>query len=464
MSLIKKSAERTVLIVCVGDQDPLNRQGNPGPILSSMDYLKRLPSLAQYRPHAVYLLCTIEKPGTAQATQKNAEETRDQLRSLGWQEVYLRQLDVSDPTDYAQLFPEMQKSIERIRQENEGNGRPRYIINVSPGTGQMEAVWLSFVNAGLIQATLLQVKAPWVEPDESRRVREVNLAPLFESDLIKVAGALFKNYAFRRAGEVILELGARTPSVPRLNAAEFFADLASAYAAWDGFEYKQALEQMDKLTQSNILRDPALTSLKQLLENSREVLSRLSTERGPSLFEGVVDLYHSARRRSRIGAYVEAIWRAWACYEDLVAELCREAIRRKSKLPDDYPIPYQYRKWGTDSRGLPEVQRVIRALGPLDRWPKCLDRVAAEDMLKRTGSQAAGVCRKLEADIGWLAEKRHRAVHEVNPPDLKDCEKAIGLTRTLVGEMLGHPWNEIDEYPFSIEKVEFVADLLATRV
>ena len=167
-----------MLLTCVGLNDPFNQYDDRGPVLSLCHYLKTIDIHRQkYLPiAAIYLLSTIEKPGSVQPTQRRGEQTRDILEAEGWR-VYTRPLNLLDPTDYTELVPAMSQTLQGIIQEWGNQGE--YLVNTSPGTSQMEAVWISLYNTGLLpRATLLQVKAPWTEPDEEKRVRPVNIAPL----------------------------------------------------------------------------------------------------------------------------------------------------------------------------------------------------------------------------------------------------------------------------------------------
>lgn len=172
---------KRVLLICVGTRDPYTQRDDEkreGPILSFHQYLKDVPKYnKKYMPiQAVYLLSTMEKLGSVNPTQKNAEDTKKILEKRGWR-VYHRPLDVLDPTDYHELVPAMMEVLLSILQEQ--GSQCEYLINVSPGTGQMEAVWISLYIAGLLpKAVLLQVKAPWDEPDIKKRVREVAVVPL----------------------------------------------------------------------------------------------------------------------------------------------------------------------------------------------------------------------------------------------------------------------------------------------
>ena len=451
-----------ILLMCVGVQDPHpeNKPGQDGPILSFMDYLSRIPRYQPYKPDRIYLLSTAKKPGASRPTQERGEQTVQELRERGWAEVYHRLLDVLDPTDYPELFPKM-KEIALSILEEPGNEDAELWINVSPGTGQMEAVWLSLVNSGTLKARLLQVKAPWDEPDEEKRIREVDISPLFESDYIKIGCDLFTNFGFQRASEVLFDLGAKTVGRERTDNAELFSDLARCYAHWENFEYSKALEGMERLLRrESIFKDVRFKGLRELLEEQHKVLERLNQN---DLFTTVVDLYQSARRQREAGNYVDCIWRCWGVYELLITEKAKEAIRKECKLPQEFPLPYRFRDFISKGRGQPEIESIIRRFGEPANLPKYLGRTAAEDFLSRTGSPLSEVIEKRREDIEWLAEKRHQALHETIPPDEGDAQKALRIAQNILNEAFAQP-DEVARYPFSPGKVKRVAGWMAQLI
>lgn len=172
---------KRVLLVCVGIQDPFTQRDGErveGPVLSFCRYLQEVEAYRRiYFPiQAIYLLSTADKPGSVSPTQENAVQTKAMLEEREWR-AYHRPLDVLDPTDYRELTPAMTQVLQSIVQE--WGSECEYLINVTPGTPQMQAVWISLYNAGLLpHATLLQVKRPQAEPDIEKRVRKVDITPL----------------------------------------------------------------------------------------------------------------------------------------------------------------------------------------------------------------------------------------------------------------------------------------------
>ena len=451
--------ERKILIMCVGDQDPLNKQGQLGPILSFMDYIDNVSDYQKYKPDRVYLISTANKPNTIQSTWKKGVDVYNRLRAK-W-EVYHRTLDVSDPTDYNQLIAEMKKVTESIIEENtEKNLKSSYFINVSPGTCQMQAVWMSFINSGIIKATLLQVIPPWHQPNETKRIRQVEEGPLFETDYIKIGTDLAHHYVFEKASDVFSELAIKTPDRFRAENAEFFSDLLSAYRLWENFDYRESLNKMEKILNGNIFKDPKFKDIENILKSQKEILKKLASR---SLFEKVVDLYHKAVRRKNLYNYVEAILYCWSAYEIIIGEKAREAIRTECKLPNKFSIPFEFRKFINDNQGNPEVKKIINRFGTPNQLPKYLDRLSGEEFIKRTKHAISKIIEQNKENIKLLARKRHKAVHEASSPTLSECKEALGIIKGIINGIFNRP-SDITDYPFSRSNLKFVIESISKSI
>jgi DNA-binding NtrC family response regulator len=133
-----------------------------GPVLR----LLQQPELRQ-RYATVWLLSTA---GAASATR----DLHRALREQGLQ-VELRQLAVSDPSDYGQLFAELGPLCREVRRSHRP---PSWELDVllSAGTPQAQTLWVILVQAGLLPARMLQVIPPQFVPvPHPRAFREVRL-------------------------------------------------------------------------------------------------------------------------------------------------------------------------------------------------------------------------------------------------------------------------------------------------
>jgi hypothetical protein len=448
--------KRKVLIMCVGTQDPLTqnpktKEEEPGPIVSFMDYLRGIPAYQRFLPDRIYLMATAEKPDAKTSTQRNGEATRQTLGKNNWSEVYLKLLDVLDPSSYHELIPEMRRVTENIIAENPDC---EYLINVSPGTGQMEAVWLSFVNSGLIKPKLLQVKAPWVEPEPEKRVVEIDEAPLFESDFIKIAANLLSHYEFKGASDTLLDLGTRTPDPVKTNTAELFSDLANGYSQYENCAFDKAARTLDAVLTNSLFKDSKFSDLHNLALRQKETLDGLAKG---VLFESVADLYHRALRRKHTAEYSLCLLFCWDAYERLTTEQARDAIRRQCKLSADYDLPYAFGRFVARNKTKPEVERIFDRLHPgeQDRF----DFHYAVRVLDRMQEALAKIIEREQRELDWLAGQRCRTVHEMLlfPVTEQDCERALQLISRIINDTFNSE-TELSDYPFSHQSFQRISE------
>jgi len=100
---------------------------------------------------------------TTEAALPGARQLRDDV------DGQLRLVDVSDPSDHAQLFAALGPVVEDLRGE-------RVDVCLSAGTPQAQTLWVILVQAGLLDARMLQVVPPAFVPDpHPHPVREVRL-------------------------------------------------------------------------------------------------------------------------------------------------------------------------------------------------------------------------------------------------------------------------------------------------
>jgi DNA-binding NtrC family response regulator len=84
-------------------------------------------------------------------------------------------LDISDPSDHAQLFRALGDVVERIDREHPGGNWERDVL-LSAGTPQAQTLWVILVQAGLLRGRMLQVIPSAFVPDpHPRPIREVHL-------------------------------------------------------------------------------------------------------------------------------------------------------------------------------------------------------------------------------------------------------------------------------------------------
>jgi hypothetical protein len=143
-----------VLITWVGSRDPIwqnHRTGRrePGPIISL---------LRSRHFDVVYLLLNILSKG-----EDYAERATGVLRACQKEfptiAVHQKLVDVVSVTDYKELYRSMNDVCQAILQDAGRDGQ-RYFLYLSPGTPQMQAVWILLAEAGLIPGRLITATPP----------------------------------------------------------------------------------------------------------------------------------------------------------------------------------------------------------------------------------------------------------------------------------------------------------------
>jgi Regulator of RNA terminal phosphate cyclase len=161
---------RKVLLTWVGQHDPYARnprtkQPEEGPILSLLN---------EREFDTVYVLLNIfsqkddfkeRATGVLRAVERRFPKTR----------VVQKPLDVISVTDYTEIYRFTNDVCQQVLREH-GTDGVQYFVYLSPGTPQMQTVWVLLVQSGLFPATmLLGTEAYLVEPG-APRVREVDLS------------------------------------------------------------------------------------------------------------------------------------------------------------------------------------------------------------------------------------------------------------------------------------------------
>ena len=156
---------KRILVSPIGNRDPYSSDGKEGSALTLCRHIQ---------PDIVYLLPTAERPDVKNSTFPNALETKEKINGvIPNAEVYIKPLDVSDPTDFAQILPQVKDVLSRILKETELFSDRKIFLNASSATSQIQIACLLAVSSGFFPAKALQVAAPEYVPEE-QRVREEN--------------------------------------------------------------------------------------------------------------------------------------------------------------------------------------------------------------------------------------------------------------------------------------------------
>jgi hypothetical protein len=292
-----------ILISPIGNRDPYSPDGTEGAALTICRYLE---------PDIVYLLPTAERPDVRDSTHQNARKTQKEINIISPDiRVYIKDMDINDPTDFDRILPEMERILARIQEETDFERE--FYFNVTSATPQIQASCLLAVTSGIISAKALQVADPRYASG-NLRVREVPTMRLQESGILDKITHLHAELMFDACVEELENLKQLTPSRPRRDVAEIWQLLCQSYSALDRLNYKssrcamcQVARKLEHISQFQAIED--------LLNNQLSTLDRLSQgdEKENELI--LTDIYHNARRCSRRGAYADALARVWRVLE-----------------------------------------------------------------------------------------------------------------------------------------------------
>ncbi|MCC6176110.1 MAG: hypothetical protein IT305_12460 [Chloroflexi bacterium] len=148
-------------------------QQEPGPILALLRERKRLGQPFD----RVYLLVNVparteDLTTRATAVQRLAEQ------HFGPIDVRQKPVDLVAVADYREVYRATNDICQRMLRELRGEalGDARLWVYLSPGTPQMQAVWVLLVESGLLPATLLTATPPDLLSPGAPAVREVDLS------------------------------------------------------------------------------------------------------------------------------------------------------------------------------------------------------------------------------------------------------------------------------------------------
>ncbi len=84
-------------------------------------------------------------------------------------------MDLVSVTDYNEIYHVANDTCQRILEE-EGRDEREYFVYLSPGTPQMQIVWILLVQSGLLPARMIEATSPDLVAPGAPRWREVNLS------------------------------------------------------------------------------------------------------------------------------------------------------------------------------------------------------------------------------------------------------------------------------------------------
>lgn len=430
-----------ILISPIGLSDPISERGE-GPALILCRY---------HTPDVVFLLPTAERLDIKDSTYGQAENTQEQLETiLPNTKVYIRALDVSDPTDFSQILPRLRIIINSILAQTQNYPEREFFINVSSATPQIQAACLLAASSGLPPAKALQVADPRYAPN-GERWREVPLTLLQEAEQIDKVARLFQGYLFDTCIEELKSLERLTPSRQRRDAAENWRLLCKAYAALDRLDYETAGTEMTNLREK-IRNTQEYHPVASLLE---EQLSTLKELKGSIRQEDkliLTDIFHNACRRFQQGNFADTLARIWRAIEGGMFYRLRQYGIEPSDLAQS-SNPKQAQK--LKEAGLPQHLSFETSLRSLK---DVLDDEAFSNFLTEKRRFSTSKKKKLREWMEGLRAKRNNSLvgHGVQPVEEKIAQEGVMLAEAFLIFLFAEL--KLSQYPFSPEKLALIKE------
>ncbi len=147
--------KKLALITFNGMQDPFNKMGEDGPILS----------ILKQRPVDRILLLYIPE------VKERAEETRREIgERYKSRDVQMVPLEIHDPTNYSEILSALRAGLPKHLEDHKYS----YIVSVSSGTPQIHACWLLLTASGEITANIVYLREKKYIRANEEAIREIN--------------------------------------------------------------------------------------------------------------------------------------------------------------------------------------------------------------------------------------------------------------------------------------------------
>ncbi len=440
-----------ILVTLVGRQDPLNKDGKDGPVLT---LLKNTVSHNRYlKPDIIYLLPTAAKPGNDNNTEENAVKTKQAIESMGG---YVPSMVIIKPLpfnnmDYGEIQHNLYELLNAIRKDNSS---AEYYVHLGPGIPAVVDVLINAIVGKYFRANAIRVieerflpKFSDGSPDYKSQIIDVDLFPFREDSMITKALGLFADGFFRACADIFTEVGSSTRSRSREAYCSIFASLADAYYRWDIMKYSDALSVLKKV-KDQVKNSGQEKLLLDMIKLQTEKLERI--ENKDERFY-CIDLYHNAERRLKQGYLSDAIWRCIAIYETI---LSIKFLSLTGINPNNFDKEYKNAK---NKRSiLPEKSAVLDAFIETNksRW---LGYLTKSDLVKLIEELDKGFFKKgnygdLREFFDNLGKKRNDILHDMREANNKDAEKGLEKTGELLKKF--YPNSNIEDYPFSAENIK----------
>ena len=325
-----------------------------GPILT---FFERQPVRAE--DHIVLIATKGEPHVVKRPTDRCGEETKALLLQLGLKEenIHLEFLENIDPSELDRLYDPMRKLVEEVLQKRIPNHAEaeELIVNVSPGTPQIQASWYLMAHFGhltkpfadkLPKVRLLQVKEAVEGVVE---IVPVYLVPLAAEQQIGLGLRFLGDYSFIAAARVFGDVATLLKSYENLPkgkphsraaAARAARELCYAYHYWDLFHNDMAREKLAQLLEKEADLFSSYAELKSLIEEQIRILQKLEqAHKEPKL--KAINAYHMAKLAEDRRDWVKCVVFANISYEQVLIE---RVLRIAQDRIGHRPNPFRWKE------------------------------------------------------------------------------------------------------------------------
>ncbi|MCD5401230.1 hypothetical protein LR013_01355, partial [candidate division NPL-UPA2 bacterium] len=283
----------------------------------------------------------------------------------------------------------------------------------------------------------------------------VDIQPLTEDNKIRRSISLFRGCFFDASSDILTEVGAETSVIKRGKACSTLSSLIDAYHRWDLFHYEEALGQIRKIEKNEANRYAEFKILSPLLAKQRLALSTVN-DKGIKGY--CLDLYHNAHRRFSQGHLADSIWRSYAIYEAIL-------FNRVQSLTGCNPQDFRdtFTALQRSQKLSPETTKKINEFireNYQGKTPHFLEGEKVKELIQRFDADfwVKTITANQERGLNSFRKKRNKIIHQGKAPDINVAREGLKMTRELIKKTPGSPAQDIDNYPFSVETIQDMAE------
>ena len=440
-----------LLLSFVGEQDPVSNITNEEGSIVTL--CRRL------QPDRVILFPSVSGR-TDGNTQSGAEATAYWLSTelAPGPEVSCLPLALADPTDYAQILPQLHKRLKSLAPLLQAEDTVA-CLNFSSGTPQMKSIWLLLANSGLFQnCQLWQILNPNYVGAGEDRCRELSLTFLEEEEIIGRMDVFTGQFLFRHIAEDMGRLRNISLHADRKEKAGLLRQLFLAYQAWDLIQYNEAYLLIESVLKRQL--DGKGHPLQALAKQQLDYLRRLKSAGNRETAENLIDLYHNAQRLYAKGIYTDALARFWRVFEGLLYY----RLRNQYGIEPTNPARSIQRE---------PLARVVEAFPDALKFNTALGFNKAHVLLAEVFCDP-DYCLFLQKDIPFrsgharvsvaieslrFGRNKSMAAHGMKPVSQEEALDAAMLLETLCGIFIGSA--PVSDHPLRREQLKVVVNYLA---